>query len=151
MILTVDSKQKKLTMQEVMVRAMYLLKDRITAPVDQALLLLLEELQLPNSEAIQFGNTVFITHYAPESATCVMYALNVDTARNMVKNGELYVRRLINKGIKGFVTSSDTEAFSVMMKQIERQHAGTIQTWKHGNKFMTAVMLNPTQPAQRNA
>lgn len=151
MIFTVDSKQKKLSMQEVMVRAMYSLKDRMPTPVDQALLLLMEELQMPNSEAIQFGNTVFVTHYSPESDTCVMYALNVDTANNLVKNGELYTRHLINKGMKGFVTSYDTKAFSIPFKHIEKNHLGTVETWEHNKKFMTAVMFNPKKQAQRNA
>ena len=151
MIYTVDSKQNKLSMQEVMVRAMYSLKDRMPTPVDQALLLLLEELQMPNSEAVQFGNTVFVTHYSPESPTCVMYALNVDTAKNLVKNGELYTRYLMKKGMKGFVTSYDTKAFSIPFKQIEKNHLGTVETWEHGKKFMTAVMFNPKKQAQRNA
>ena len=151
MILTVDSKQQKLPMQEVMVRAVYALKDRIPTPPDQTLMLMLEELQMPNSEAIQFGNTVFVTHYSPESATCVMYALNVDTAANLVKNGEMYTRHLIKKGMKGFVTSYDTKAFSIPFKQIEKNHLGTVETWEHGKKFMTAVMFNPKKQAQRNA
>lgn len=151
MILTEDSKKKKLTMPEIMVRAMYLLKDRITTPVDQALMLLLEELKLPNAEAIQFGNTVFVTHFSPESSTAAMYALNVDTAKNLMKNGELYTRYLLKRGLKGFLTSYDTEAFSLPFKLIEKNHLGTVQTWKQGNKFVTAVMFNPKKQAKPNA
>lgn len=132
-------------------RSMYLIKDYLDRPVDQALLLLLEELQLPNAEAIQFGNTVFVTHYAPESNTCAMYTLNIDTAKNVVKNGELYVRYLIKKGMKGFVTSYGVETFGKMFKQVEKKHLGVVETWKSGNKFVTAVMFNPKKQGQLNA
>lgn len=151
MIYTVDSKQKKLSMQEVMVRAMYAVKDKLDRPVDQALLLMLEELQMPNTEAMQFGNSVFVTHYAPESETCAMYVLNVDTGKNIVRNGELYVRHLLGRGIKGFVTSNDEEGYSKLFNAIEKKHLGIVDTWKSNNKFITAVMFNQKKQAQRNA
>lgn len=151
MIYMLDSKHKKLSMQEVMVRAMYAIKNKLDRPVDQALLLLLEELQMPNSEAIQFGNSVFITHYATESNTCAMYVLNVDTAKNLLKNGELYVRYLLKKGMIGFVTSYDAEGYSNLFKQIEKKHLGFVDTWKSDNKYVTAVMFNASQQERRNA
>ena len=69
----------------------------------------------------------------------------------MMKNGELYTRHLMRQGIKGFVTSYDTEAFSIPFKQIEKNHLGTVETWKQGKKFVTAVMFNQKKQAKRNA
>jgi hypothetical protein len=111
--------------------------------------MLVEELKMENSEAIQFGNTVFITHYSPESPTCFMYALNVDTAKNFVNNGEMYVRRLINNGYKGFMTSYKTESFGLPFKQIEKNRLGQVHNYKQGDRFVTAVMFS--HPKQGNA
>lgn len=146
-----DSKKKKLGMQEILVRAMENQKESLGVPLEHALLQIVAELQMEGSEAIQFGNTLFVTHYAPESKTCVMYALNVDTARNYINNGELYVRRLIKKGIKGFVTSYTTESFGVPFKQIEKNKLGVVETRKKNGKFMTVVQFNkPRNQGQKN-
>lgn len=152
MMETVDSKKQKLSLQEIIVRSLHAQKDRLSVPIDHAMLQLVAELQMPGSEAIQFGNTVFVSHYGAESATCVMYALNADTAKNYISNGELYVRHLMKKGMKGFVTSYDTESFGVPFKQIEKNKLGIVETWKQGKRFVTAVQFkaNPRQ-GQRNA
>lgn len=152
MMETVDSKKQKLSLQEIMIRSLYAQKDKLSVPIDQAMLSLIAELQMPNSEAIQFGNTVFITHYSPDSPTCVMYALNVDSAKNYISNGEMYVRHLMKNGMNGFVTSYDTESFGVPFKQIEKNKLGIVETWKQGKRFVTAVQFKakPRQ-GQRNA
>lgn len=139
---TVDSKKKKLAFQEVMVRAIVSQKKDLDVPVDHALMSLIAELQMPNTEAIQFGNTVFISHYSPESPMCAMYALNVDTAKNYINNGEMYVRHLIKNGITGFVTTYKTESFGIPFKQIEKNRLGIVETGKtQGGRFMTVVKL----------
>ena len=139
---TIDSKKKKLSLQEVMIRSVHDQRKNYDMPVDQALMMLMSELQMKGAEAIQFGNTVFISHYAPESKTCFMYALNVDTAKNYINNGELYTRHLIQRGMTGFMTSYTTESFGVPFKQIERNRLGQVHTWKQGKRFVTAVMFN---------
>ena len=139
---TIDSKKNKLSLQEIMIRSVYDQKDSLTIPVEQALLMLIEELQTEGSEAIQFGNTVFISHYSPESPTCFMYALNVDTAKNYINNGEMYTRYLMKKGMTGFMTSYTQESFGVPFKQIERNNLGTVHSYKQGKRFVTAVLFN---------
>lgn len=146
MMETIDSKKNKLSLQEVMVRSLHAQEKQLDRPVDQAMLLLVAELQMPNSEAIQFGNTVFITHYAAESPLCAMYALNADTAKNYIQNGELYVRHLMKRGIQGFVTSYQTESFGVPFKQIQKNKLGIVETVKTGKRFTTVVKLTATKP-----
>lgn len=146
MMETFDSKKKKLTLQEVMIRALHNQLNTLTVPFDQALMQMMAELQMPNTEALQLGNTLFITHYSPQSPVCAMYALNVDTAKNYVDNGELYVRHLIKRGITGFVTSYKQESFGVPFKQIERNNLGIVDTTKtKGGNFMTIVKFTNTK------
>ena len=150
MMETIDSKKNQLTMQEVMIRSIHAQKDQFNIPLEQAFLMLVEELKMENTEAIQFGNTVFVTHYSPESPTCFMYALNVDTAKNFVNNGELYVRRLIDNGYKGFMTAYQNESFGVPFKQIEKNRLGQVHSYKQGNRFVTAVLFNKPKRKQEN-
>jgi len=60
MMEVIDSKKKKLSLQEVMIRAIYAQKKDLKVPPEQALISTVAELQMPGSEAIQFGNTVFL-------------------------------------------------------------------------------------------
>lgn len=153
MMETFDSKKKKLSLQEVMIRALHNQLKSLNVPFDQALMQMMAELQMPDTEAIQFGNTLFVTHYSPQSPVCAMYALNVDTAKNYIDNGELYVRHLIKRGITGFVTSYQNESFGVPFKQIERNRLGIVDTTKTaGGNFMTVVKFNAPkkQEAQEN-
>lgn len=146
MMETVDSKKQKLSLQEIMIRSLYAQQKQLDRPIEQAMLLIVEELKLPGSEAIQFGNTVFITHYAAQSPLCAMYALNADTAKNYIANGEKYVRYLIKNGIQGFVTSYQTESFGVPFKQIQKNKLGIVETVKNGNRFTTVVKLTASKP-----
>lgn len=148
---TIDSKKNKLSMQEIMVRSLHDQRHDLDVPLDQALLQLVAELQMENSEAIQFGNTIFVTHYSPQSPLCVMYALNVDTAKNYIDNGELYVRYLIKRGIKGFVTSFNKESFGIPFKQIEKNHLGIVDTTRTpGKRFMTTVQFYDKKQEKKN-
>ena len=146
MMETVDSKKQKLSLQEVIVRSLHAQEKQLDRPVDQALLLITQEVDMPGAEAIQFGNTVFISHYAKESPLCAMYALNVDTAKNYIHNGELYVRHLMKRGIQGFVTSYQTESFGVPFRQIQKNKLGIVETVKTGKRFTTVVKLTATKP-----
>ena len=147
---TVNSKKQQLPLQEVIIRSLYMQKDALNVPVDQAILQLIAELQMENSEAIQFGNTVFVTHYSPESPLCVMYALNMDTARNYINNGEKYVRYLMRKGMRGFVTSYTTESFGIPFKTLEKNKLGIVDTTKTPDKrFMTIVKFNNPKKVER--
>jgi len=151
MMEVIDSKKKKLSLQEVMIRAIYAQKKDLKVPPEQALISTVAELQMPGSEAIQFGNTVFITHYSAESPLCAMYALNIDTARNYINNGEMYVRYLIKRGIGGFATTYKTESFGIPFKQIERNRLGIVATEKTKDKsFITVVQFNKTKKAKEN-
>lgn len=145
-----DSKKKRLSMQEIMIRALKNQLDTINVPLEVALLQLVEEIKMPGSEALQIGNTVFITHYSPESKVCAMFALNVDSARNYINNGEVYVRRLMSKGMKGFMTSYTKESFGVPFKQLEKLHLGIVQTNKKDGKFVTSVLFNKAIKQEKN-
>lgn len=143
MMETVDSKKQKLTLQEVIIRAVYNYKDNLDMPVEQALLLIMEELRLPDSEALQLGNTVFITHYNKNKTAAVMRTLNVDTAQNVLKNGEIYIRRLLQLGVEELVTTYTQKSFEAFFREIEKRKIGTYKTKQFDKDSYAAVVKMP--------
>jgi hypothetical protein len=143
MMETVDSKKQQLTLQEVIIRAVYNYKDKLDMPVEQALLLIMEELRMKNSEAIQFGNTVFVTHYTPDKGAAVMRTLNVDTIQNVLKNGELYIRHILQYGVEELVTTYTQKSFEAFFREIEKRKIGTYKVKQFKDDYFAAVIKMP--------
>ena len=139
----VNSKKKQLPMQEIITRVAVAQQEKAPMPLAGTLVSIVKELELENSEAVQFGNTVFISHYDKSGKACVMRALNIDTAVNYMKNGELYTRHLMKKGVRYFMTVYETESFGLPFKLIEKNHLGQVLTGKtvYGD-YETHVLLN---------
>jgi hypothetical protein len=64
-----------------------------------ALIGMAKELTMDDVEPKQFGNTVFIGHYTDDKTGVYMRALNMDTAKNFVDNGEQYIKYLLDQGV----------------------------------------------------
>ena len=149
----VDSKSKKLSMQEIIIHASERDKDNAPMPLAGIIMSIMEELRLPNSEARQFGNTLFISHFSADKKMCIMRALNMDTPRNFINNGELYTRHLIKMGTVYFYTIYTNESFGLPFRQIEKHKLGRVLTGKtvYGD-FETHVLLNtPKNKEQQDA
>lgn len=83
-----------------------------THPTPAALVALAQELEMEDAEAIQFGNTAFISHYTEDRQTVFMRALNVDTAKNFVDNIENYVAYVYRRGVKTISTAFTDDAIA---------------------------------------
>lgn len=90
-------------------------------PVAAVLAGLVEELNMDDAEAIQFGNTVYITHHSEDKGVVFMRALNVDTAANFVDNTENYVVYAYGAGIKTIVTAFDDPTITSVIKTVKRR------------------------------
>ena len=149
----IDSKKKKLTMQEVITQVLVNQKDDTPVPLAGALISIVKELEIPNSEAIQFGNTVFISHYDNSGKACVMRALNADTGVNFLNNCEMYMRHLLSQGTVYFMTTYHQESFNVIWKRIEQKHYGKCLYGKtvYGDYEAHVLLNTPQNKEQRNA
>lgn len=143
MMEVIDSTKQRLPLQEVIVRAVNNFKDKMDVPVTNALLLIMEELKLPNSEALQLGNTVFVTHYNEKKTAAVMRTLNVDTAQNVAKNGEIYIRRLLQFGVEELVVTYAQKSLEVFFKELEKRKIGTYKVKKFKEDYYVAVIKMP--------
>lgn len=92
----IDSKKKQLSFQEVMMYRVYAEAEKgaLENPPENVLMLLVEELKMPNCEAILFGNTFFVAHINAERTGVVARMINVDTTKNMKANVLQYIRKL---------------------------------------------------------
>ena len=132
---SIDSKRNKLPMQEIMIHGFSEGKPGGVELAKQIGMLLVE-LQQPNSEAVQFGNTVFIGHYDKDRTTVFYWVLNIDTIKNYRGNSELYARYLIKSGVQNALTRYTSEALgSNIFKYLEKLKLGKAKTVKAKDGF----------------
>jgi hypothetical protein len=120
MMTTVDSKKDQLSVPEIITQAVYNLPIEGVPPY-AAILSIVKEGTLPNTEVKQYGNTVFITHFDEERDLAVGRALNIDTAKNFILNGEEYFRDLVRGGTKKFVAQFDQKSFATAFLAFKRK------------------------------
>jgi hypothetical protein len=119
MATTVDSKKDQLSIPEIITQAAY------NNPVEgvppyAAILSIVKEGTIPNTEVRQYGNTVFITHFSEARDLAIGRALNIDTAKNFIPNGESYFRDLVREGTKKFVTQFNQKSFATAFMAFKR-------------------------------
>jgi hypothetical protein len=87
-----DSKQKKLSMQQIIEFAAAKTASEHTK--EQVYGSILKELTMPGSLVMQIGNSVFLAHRSQKDPTiAMMRALNADTAQNYLENCEQFAEK----------------------------------------------------------
>ena len=116
----IDSRKDKLTIPEIITRAVHNLPVEGVPPY-AAILSIIKEGSMPRTEVKQYGNTVFITHFSEGKDLAVGRALNIDTAKNFIPNGEEYFRELILGGTKKFVAQFNQKSFATAFMAFKRR------------------------------
>jgi len=119
MVTVVDSTKQPLQAPEIIMTAASELNNT-GRPVGNVIAALAQELAMPNTDQVQIGNTVFIGHRGKGKNKNVMEgrALNLDTARNFIRNGLKYISYLQRKGVEYYRTDFD-----------EKQYLTAFQFW----------------------
>jgi hypothetical protein len=129
MTTTVNSKKDQLSIPEIIIKAAYNNPPKGIPPY-VAILSIVKEGTIPNTKVEQYGNTVFITHFNKSKDLAVGRALNIDTAKNFVINGEEYFRDLVRGGTKKFVAQFDQKSFATAFMAFKRRPITTeMQMW----------------------
>lgn len=116
-----NSKEKQLSTPEVIATSIAdfhrtgRLRD---VPMQAAILSIVQEGSMPNTEVRQIGNTVFISHYSEDRQEVAMRALNVDTARNYLDSSIQYVRDLANSGVERMTSDFNDKRILQLFKSI---------------------------------
>jgi uncharacterized protein YjgD (DUF1641 family) len=112
----ISSKTKQLNTHEVIIMALKDMKveQKMITP---ALLGIVQQASIPDTDTVQFGNTVFISTIKSKNNVTVAYlrAMNADTARNYLNNGIEYFKYIIEKGVSYvFMTFTESSVVSVL-------------------------------------
>lgn len=124
MTTTVDSRKEHLSIPEIITQAVY------NTPVEgvppyAALLSIIKEGSMPNTEVKQYGNTVFITHFSEDRDLAIGRSLNIDVAKNFVNNGEEYFHELVLGGTRKFVAQFKQASFATGFMALKRRPVTT--------------------------
>lgn len=110
----VDSREQKLRGPDVIVLSVEELAPEHLR--DKILAMIAKESTLPDTDMVQFGNTVFITHIKKDKTKAWGRAFNVDTAKNFVANGFRFFTHLQDMGVKRYVTSYQGDTYDAAVK-----------------------------------
>lgn len=136
----INSKSKQLSKSDVIMQA---LTDDARAgrlpdgaPLQAVILAIVQEMAMPNTETVQFGNTVFISHFSEDGQEVAMRALNLDTATNYVQNALQYGDWLRERKVKQFTTDFKDNAIRQLLltvfKKAPRGGSGKICKMSNG-------------------
>lgn len=117
----IDSAEQKLPPPEIVLMALENLDlDGLSPQV--AATAIIRELGMPEVDALQLGNTVFIGHRGKGKEKDLMWgrALTVDTAKNFIASGLQYFTHLQDMGIKRYVSEYDGDVYDSAFKAWKR-------------------------------
>jgi len=125
----VDSKKEQLSIPEIITQVVYN-EPTEGVPAYAAILSIVKEGAMPNTEVKQYGNTVFITHFSEDRDLAVGRALNLDVAKYFFFNGEDYFRDLVRGGTRKWVAQFDQKSFATALLAFKRNPITTeMQMW----------------------
>lgn len=114
----VDSKQRQLNSAEIIDIALKNTRSKFKPEV--AFPAILTEMNQPNTDVKQMGNTLFVLHKG-QNDQAFFKALNADVARNFVENSRKYVVYAKNQlGLKILVTEFEEPAISTLFHAISK-------------------------------
>lgn len=114
----VDSKQMMLPIAEIIkIAAQNTGSDIPPAAIAQGIK---AELKQPGAVPMRYGNTLFLCHKTKDRMG-LFRALNADTARNFVENGNRWVVQAYNAGFDYMVTEFDDPTLVNIFKAISRK------------------------------
>jgi hypothetical protein len=113
----VDSKQQMLKTEEILQKAA--LNTKAPFPYPQAYQHIAKELQVPGTQFIRQGNTLFIVHYDHDRVG-TFRALNADTAYNYLENSKGFIRAAYDMGYDVLVTKFYDPSIGNIFKMISR-------------------------------
>jgi hypothetical protein len=94
----IDSNKKLLPGPEIITEVVYKMDLGGLDPT-VALISIIKETTMDGAELKQYGNTVFLGHYTADKTGVLFRTFNMDTAKNVVDNGERYIKYLISQGV----------------------------------------------------
>ena len=117
----VDSNKEELDIPTIITMSAEELRKDLS--MEQALLAIVEETSLPQADVTQIGNTVFIGHTGKgeNKSKMVGRPLNVDTARNYIRNVLQYFGYLQEKNITHYHAAFEGDALVPAINMMQKR------------------------------
>lgn len=128
----IDSNERKLSPPEIIIAALINLGSGDYTP-QEGLAAVAVEIDQPNTDLLELGNTVFIGHRGTGKSKHKMWGrgLTVDTAQNFISAGLKYFTHLQELGITQYITEYDGAVYDSAFK-----------TWKrYGDRADTKIAV----------
>jgi hypothetical protein len=149
----VSSDEKQLSVSEIVVAALreQNVPQNMIAP---SVIGFVKEGTMPDTDVRNFGNTAFITHFKEKNNIKVAFgrALNADTARNYLINGEDYFKYLIDENVDYFFATYKDPKIGIIFKYIQRPEVqarvgGTaiVRTTEGKGGFLTEIKIETSK------
>jgi len=81
---------------------------------------ILKQASMENGHIVQYGNTVFIGNTNKSGNLVYGRAFNVDTPKNFMSNGVHYLKYLMKKGVKKYISVFNNPAIASAFKHLEK-------------------------------
>ncbi len=120
----INSKNKKLDLREIIVRALQLEKQTTANPasLQDMSTKVIAELSLKTTEAIQIGNTFFIAQRGQKFPNKLEGRfLNVDTGKNFVQNFYNYMAHLQRDGVTHYISELKDKRLAPAMELVSNK------------------------------
>lgn len=141
----VDSKQQMLKTEEIMQKAA--LNAKSPYPYPEAYQYIAQELQVPGTQFLRQGNTLFIVHYDHDRVG-TFRALNADTAPNYLENSKGFIRAAYDMGYDVLVTKFYDPSIGNIFKIISRDPMHKDMGYnikKQNDGFLGTIKLGPAR------
>ena len=114
----VDSKERELENQEILLEAARQIKDNRYSP-DQILAALFQEAREKDTVLIRQGNTLFIVHEG-KNRTALFRALNADIPNNYLENSVVFSKAMYMAGFDVMVTEFTEPSLLNIFKYVQK-------------------------------
>jgi len=147
----IDSNQKKLDPQEIILHASQNIKNNKYSP-DQMLAALIEESRQPNTILMQEGNTLFVVNEG-KNRIALFRALNADIAKNYLHNAVVFTKAMYEAGFDFMVSNFDDPTLIKIFQYVARNPfqkdmAMKIDKMKDGS-YRAIVQLGPERKGEQ--
>ena len=139
----IDSKQQMLSAEEIIQKSA--LNTKSPYPYPEVYQSISQELQLPGTQFLRQGNTLFIVHY-DHGRVGTFRALNADTAYNYLENSKGFIRAAYDMGYDVLMTEFYDPSIANIFEMISRDPINKdmgYQIDKTEDGFLGTITLGP--------
>lgn len=142
----IDSKKQQLSLPEIIGQFVVGVGYEKTDAAKQ-MLVIMHEMQMPDAEGLNIGNTVFVSHYTKDKKKLMGWVANLDTKENFINNVEQYIRYIIENGVEAAIVGYLNNDGSDVANRVTKHKLAKVTTKRGENGIYVSEFLiaNPVE------